>query len=302
MIRQESGKVKASRYDGSDPSKQVFCAQGHPMTATSALAADDGCSIGLAGGLSHQRSRLMPYTIRRCKHHRARDAQDVNASNYRPCPDCMLVNAHGEPLVSLEFALTFHEKYEDRARDLRHLARGPGAVPFPGGPLRDHLEFCDAIDDDASRAQYAPFWPECRPLMQLMAEFAGRLFVREAPSGREHSEGVSKSPRACDEESAWFYNTDMCARRALVESIEALRKAGVPGFGKAEFKEFDPRTFHKSTWLQTDPDMEWETVDPRHEARERHWRRFFRTEPIQHFDRPLLRYYDDVADEELYDC
>lgn len=285
-------KVKPSLL--SQQSQTLCCANGHPLTSTSSLLTENGNPIGLAGGLSHQRSRLFPYTIRRCAFHRQLDARNVNAHNYWPCPDCVLINAHGEGLVTLEFALNFHENNADRARDFKTLTthKNKGnknvASAFPGGPLRDHLEFCATLDSEAERAAYAQFFSECRSLLLLMAEFAGRLIVKAPTLDNE------------EEEPAWFYNTDMCARQALVESISALRESGVPGFGKVEFKDFDPKTFHKASYLVEDPDMEWETVDPRLELAERNWRRFFRSAPIRKLERPLLRYHD-VEDEHLYE-
>lgn len=61
--------VEKSCYSGSDPETRVSCAKGHPMTATSELLNRYGDRMGLCGGLSLQKSRIMPNSINPCQSH-----------------------------------------------------------------------------------------------------------------------------------------------------------------------------------------------------------------------------------------
>lgn len=172
--------VEKSCYSGSDPETRVSCAKGHPMTATSELLNKYGDRMGLCGGLSLQKSRIMPYSINPCQSHAK---VDLTTDSSREsdlgwnCSGCFLANAHGEPLCNLSLALSYHS----RPKDSVHLIHpSPNqAAQLPDGPFLRHLRF-GATLDDAGLKKYSLQWPKLDTMMHLVAEFVYQLFADQA--------------------------------------------------------------------------------------------------------------------------
>jgi hypothetical protein len=172
--------------------------------------------MGLCGGLSLQKSRIMPYSIKPCWGHANVDltADSSRESNLGwDCTGCFLANAYGEPLCSLDMALTYHSRWKDNV-NLLHLP--PKDAPqLPDGPLLRHLRF-GATLDKAGLDKYSPQWPQVDTMMNLMAEFAYHLF----------------GDQALDPASRTLYPVYDGAsyQSALADSLITLWLTDVPGF------------------------------------------------------------------------
>ncbi|KAK0740498.1 hypothetical protein B0T18DRAFT_431807 [Schizothecium vesticola] len=180
MLSEDMMYVKKSCYSSSDPQTRVSCAKGHPMTATSELLNRYNDRMGLCGGLSLQKSRIMPYSINPCQGHAMVDitADPSRESNLSwDCTGCFLANAHGEPLCSLDMALTYHSRWKHTV-NLLHLPP-KDAAQLLDGPLLRHLRF-GATLDEPGLDKYRQHWPHIDTMMHLMAEFAYHLFGDQA--------------------------------------------------------------------------------------------------------------------------
>lgn len=242
--------VKKSCYSGSDPETRVSCAKGHPMTATSELLNKYGDRMGLCGGLSLQKSRIMPYSINPCQSHAKVDltADSSRESNLGwDCSGCFLANAHGEPLCSLSLALTYHSRRKDTANLLYPSPNK--AAQLPDGPLRRHLRFGATLGATGLK-KYRLQWPRLDTMMHLMAEFAYHLFADQA------LDPVSRTLYP-------VYDGTVSCRAALAGALCTLWVADIPGFKplfdscNGTFRWFQPERFHTEPWYAQ---VQW--VDP----------------------------------------